>query len=262
MAEKSTSPLNTYIEDIKLWQSQKFEPELTSYDLLLKENPVMDIILNAGPSLIIIADMRTSEYVHVTRNCEQLLGYTAEEIRQAGMEHLVNLIHPEDIDDYKEAVKVVWEFLLALPAEKRKYYKTSADFRVKVKAGAYKRVLQQNTPLQTDKAGNIVLLLMVFTDISHLNHQKGVSAAIISTENDGYLVWEARDTQLKKQLTFSRREREIIKLLAEGFSSKQIAETLHLSEYTVSTHRRNMLDKTNLPNARALVNFAISRGMF
>jgi DNA-binding NarL/FixJ family response regulator len=103
---------------------------------------------------------------------------------------------------------------------------------------------------------------MVFTDISHLNHQKGVSAAIISTENDGYLVWEARDTQLKKQLTFSRREREIIKLLAEGFSSKQIAETLHLSEYTVSTHRRNMLDKTNLPNARALVNFAISRGMF
>jgi DNA-binding CsgD family transcriptional regulator len=178
------------------------------------------------------------------------------------MEHVVNLIHPEDIDDYKEAVKVVWEFLLALPAEKRKFYKTSADFRIKVKSGFYKRILQQNTPLQTDKAGNIVLLLMVFTDISHVNTQKGVSAAIISTEKDGYMIWEAKDIQLKQQLTFSRREREIIKLLAEGFSSKQIAETLHLSEYTVSTHRRNMLDKTNLPNARSLVNYAVSRGMF
>ena len=255
MPEKSTQPP-------KIWQSQNFEPELTDYSLLLQDNPVMDMILDAGPSLIIIADMRTSQYVHVTKNCEQILGFTAEEVIQRGMDYALTLIHPEDINDYKEALKVVWEFLLALPPHRRKFYKTSADFRIRTKNGSYKRVLQQNTTFKTDTAGNIVLLLMALTDISYINAQKNVSAAIISTENDGYLVWEAKDTHLKAQIAFSRREREIIKLLAEGYSSRQIAERLHLSEYTVSTHRRNMLDKTNLPNARALINFAISHGMF
>jgi DNA-binding NarL/FixJ family response regulator len=54
----------------------------------------------------------------------------------------------------------------------------------------------------------------------------------------------------------SAREIEILKLVAEGFSSKQVADKLFLSELTVNTHRRNMLKKTNQPNVAALVNYA------
>lgn len=54
----------------------------------------------------------------------------------------------------------------------------------------------------------------------------------------------------------SGREIEILKLVAEGFSSKQVADKLFLSELTVNTHRRNMLKKTNQPNVAALVSFA------
>jgi DNA-binding NarL/FixJ family response regulator len=160
-----------------------------------------------------------------------------------------------------QVTKVVWEFLIALPVSQRKYYKTSLDFRIKNKEEIYKRVLQQNTALQTDRVGNIVLLLMVVSDISHLKKETGISAAIISTKNDGFLVWDASDTHLNSQIAFSRREREIIKLLAEGFSSREVAERLSVSEYTVSTHRRNMLKKTRLSNTRALVRFAINHGM-
>jgi DNA-binding CsgD family transcriptional regulator len=190
-----------------------------------------------------------------------MIGYTADEMLQRGMAYVTSLIHPEDIGDYQKAVKFVWEFLLSLPPARRKYYKTSADFRIRTKSGSYKRLLQQNTTLQTDRAGNILLLLMVLTDISHLKKEQGVSAAIISTENEGYLVWDAKDTHLQNQIAFSKRERELIKLLAEGFSTRQIADMLNLSEHTVSTHRRNMLDKTNLANARALVSYAISHGL-
>ncbi len=261
MILKSTSTPVTYKETPKIWQTQNFEPELSEYYFLFQDNPVMDIILNAGPSLTIISDLRLSKYVYVTKNCEYMLGYTAEEFLQKGMDFGISLIHPEDIDDYNEAIKFVWDFLLSLPPVKRKYYKTSADYRLRTKTGLYKRVLQQNTALQTDKAGNILLMLMVFTDISHVKKESGVSAAIISTENEGYLVWDAKDTQLKNQVAFSKRERQLIKMLAEGFSTKQIAESLSLSEYTVSTHRRNMLDKTKLPNSRALVSYAINHGM-
>jgi DNA-binding CsgD family transcriptional regulator len=263
MIQKSTpgSAPDTHKDILPPWQSQKFDPDLSAYSFPFKDNPAMDVVLNAGPSLTVITDLRLSQYVYVTKNCEQLLGFTADEFLRKGIEFGLSLIHPEDINDYHKALKFVWDFLLALPPAKRKYYKTSADFRIRTRTGIYRRMLQQNTALQTDKSGNILLLLMVLTDISHLKKETGVSAAIISTENEGYLVWDAKDTGLKNQVAFSKRERELIKFLAEGFSTKQIADRLNLSEYTVSTHRRNMLDKTKLPNARALVSYAINHGM-
>lgn len=250
-----------YYETLKLWQSQNFENILSDYYQQLKDNPVLNTILNASSSLTIIMDMRTSEYVYVSNNCLHILGYDAEEVKQNGLKFALSQIHQEDIGIYVNVTKNIWEFLLSLPPLQRKHYKTSVDFRIRNKSGAFIRVMQQNTALETDNKGNITLLLMMLTDISHLKKNNEMTAAIISTENDGYLVWDATDTHLKSQVAFSKREREIIKFLAEGFSTRQIAERLSLSEFTVSTHRRNMLEKTNVQNARALVKYAISHGM-
>jgi DNA-binding NarL/FixJ family response regulator len=57
----------------------------------------------------------------------------------------------------------------------------------------------------------------------------------------------------------SDRELEILQLVADGFSSKQVAEKLYLSEFTVNTHRRNMLRKTNQPNVAGLISMAKQR---
>lgn len=250
-----------YLDILEIWESQNFETGTSDYQTLLQNNPALDIVLNAGPSLTIVMDMRTSRFVYVSKNFIQMLGYPSEEVLAKGLQLILSLIHPDDIKEYMEVTKVVWEFLMALPASQRKYYKTSVDFRIRNKEEVHKRVLQQNTALQTDKGGNIVLLLMVISDISHLKKETGISAAIVSTKHDGFLVWDGSDTQLKSQIAFSRRELEIIKFLAEGFSSREVAERLNVSEFTVSTHRRNMLKKTRLSNTRALVRFAINHGM-
>lgn len=57
----------------------------------------------------------------------------------------------------------------------------------------------------------------------------------------------------------SDRELEILKLVSEGYNSKQIADKIFLSEFTVNTHRRNMLRKTNQPNVAALITLAKQR---
>ena len=56
--------------------------------------------------------------------------------------------------------------------------------------------------------------------------------------------------------TLTRREKEILQLLAKGYTSQEIANTLFLSNYTVDTHRKNMLQKFNVHNTRALVSLA------
>jgi DNA-binding NarL/FixJ family response regulator len=57
------------------------------------------------------------------------------------------------------------------------------------------------------------------------------------------------------------RELEIVKLVAEGYSTKEIAEALVISEKTVERHRANILDKLDMRDRVALTRYAIRRGL-
>ncbi len=57
------------------------------------------------------------------------------------------------------------------------------------------------------------------------------------------------------------REREVLQLLAEGKTSKEIATTLHLSVATVDTHRRQIMDKVDLHSIAELTKYAIREGL-
>jgi DNA-binding NarL/FixJ family response regulator len=63
------------------------------------------------------------------------------------------------------------------------------------------------------------------------------------------------DEQSNGVNALSQREIEIIAFIKKGFSSKEIADALHLSVKTVEVHRYNILKKLNLRNTAALVNF-------
>ena len=56
------------------------------------------------------------------------------------------------------------------------------------------------------------------------------------------------------------REREVVKLIAEGKSSKEIADLLSISARTVDSHRANIMEKLNLKKAADLVKYAIQKG--
>ncbi len=57
------------------------------------------------------------------------------------------------------------------------------------------------------------------------------------------------------------REREVLQLIAEGNSSKKIAEILFISPKTVETHRAHLMEKLNIHNRAGLVKYAIRKGM-
>lgn len=62
--------------------------------------------------------------------------------------------------------------------------------------------------------------------------------------------------------SFSKRETEIVSLLADGLSTQDVADKLFLSYYTVETHRKNLLNKLNLRNTAELIKYAAQLGMF
>ena len=57
------------------------------------------------------------------------------------------------------------------------------------------------------------------------------------------------------------REREILQLIAEGSSNKEVAAALNISPYTVETHRSHILEKLNLHNPAELILYAVRKGI-
>jgi len=63
-----------------------------------------------------------------------------------------------------------------------------------------------------------------------------------------------------KETLFSKREREVLELVAMGFSSKQIAAKLFITEKTVESHRKNMVEKAKVKNTMQLISYAAATG--
>jgi DNA-binding NarL/FixJ family response regulator len=55
------------------------------------------------------------------------------------------------------------------------------------------------------------------------------------------------------------REKEILELIAEGYTNPQIAEKIFLSSFTVDSHRKNLLAKLNVKNTASLIKLAVER---
>jgi two-component system response regulator NreC len=75
----------------------------------------------------------------------------------------------------------------------------------------------------------------------------------------GYL--QLSDWENDEEPSLSPREKEIFRLLAEGYSNKEIAEKLVISPSTVHTHRGNLMDKLGLNNRHELIQYARKRGL-
>lgn len=88
-----------------------------------------------------------------------------------------------------------------------------------------------------------------------------LSPSISKKVIDEYLrhVEEASKPNSYTQLT--DREREVLQLIVEGFSNKEIAEQLHLSVKTVGNHRLNLMEKLDLHNVSDLTKYAIRKGI-
>ena len=94
-----------------------------------------------------------------------------------------------------------------------------------------------------------------------LNGKIYLSPSICGNVINGYLNSAADDKPLSSLNLLTRREKEIIKLIAEGHRSKDIAEQLSISIKTVEKHRSNLMKKLDLHSVSSLTNYAIQNGL-
>jgi len=85
----------------------------------------------------------------------------------------------------------------------------------------------------------------------------GISEKVI----EGYLDGKEDSLAASSWQKLSQREREVLKLIAEGYKNKEIAEDLCISLKTVEKHRANLMKKLDLHNAAVLTVYAVEKGL-
>lgn len=145
------------------------------------------------------------------------------------------------------------KFLKTISPEKHKNYVFTYTFKFRTDCGKTLSLLHRNRYLLS---GEKHQPLVSFGILSKIEHFKTITPVIQTIEhavddgsmNDSELVSKKIYYIEKDTCLFSKRERELLPYLADGMSSKEIADQLSLSEFTIINHRKNMLIKSHSHN--------------
>ncbi|MFZ1613597.1 MAG: response regulator transcription factor [Holophaga sp.] len=135
--------------------------------------------------------------------------------------------------------------VLVLTAHKTEDYVFKA-----LQAGAHGYALKDSTAAELISAVRCVL-----------GGERYLSPAIATTVVAGYLNGKETPTYQSAFDDLSTREREVLKLVAEGYKTREIAEYLCISPKTVEKHRANLMEQLDLHSVSALTTFAIEKGL-
>jgi two-component system NarL family response regulator len=108
--------------------------------------------------------------------------------------------------------------------------------------------------LETDEFEELYAAARVCAE-GGLHFSPGLGESIIRSCREG------RPGQPWEGDPLSQREREVLQLVAEGRSTREIAKSLHLSVKTVETHRRRIMHKLDIHNVAQLTKYAVREGL-
>jgi len=94
-----------------------------------------------------------------------------------------------------------------------------------------------------------------------MKNETFLSPSISRVVVDHYLGTRKSSPKEERFKQLSNREREVFQLIAEGYSTKQIAESLFISTSTVKSHRTKIMEKLEIDNLTQLLHFALQLGL-
>jgi len=208
-------------------------------------------IIDRVPCLIYINEVgkageeRSMKNVFLNKYAIEKTGYGREEADSLGSEYFRKIMHPDDYEIIDESI----DYLMTIGDE----IVYGAPYKCRPKAGDYLWLIGRCRVIRRNSDNTSVQYLNAAVEIS--DKYQGYNQIVDLLKENNRLLNE--NTILK----LTKREREVLKLLAGGNSAKKISHKLNISESTVISHRKNMLKKLNMHSTANLVNFAVENGL-
>jgi len=232
--------------------------ETSELELLREENQrlrqqaaFLEEILNKAPVKLFIDqvdstdDFNSVHNIWMNERSHNFIGYSREEIDRLGNNFIHEVMFPDDMEDVKTAARC-----LRSQPDGHIY---AAYYRVKPRDKEYKRLSFLYSIYKRKPDGTPLQLLNAATEL--------VYPLIVEKQFDDA---QKEIKQLKNQLKIAKitkRELEILKMVTNGATDKEIGQLLFISRRTVQTHRNNLIKKVGVNNTATLVAFAVECGL-
>lgn len=186
--------------------------------------------------LIYDYDSGTISYVHPA--FWKITGYDPQTF---DIQTLREIIHPDDMEYIIKCEEKDITFKNKLSENQLFNYIFSYSYRIKTASDTYITVRQNSQVLELNPHGEI--------SRCYVSHQL-IEEFRTRSEDDYRIYDKAHGSFIEPNtlLKLTKREMEILQLIKEGYNSAEIAEKLCTSKYTIDTHRKNILNKTNSAN--------------
>lgn len=213
-------------------------------------------IFQVGEYFYLVVNVRKSFFEMISPELQHVLGHDPEAF---DVPYFLDIVHPDDLPVMLNFESALEGFFKTIEYSKLFKYKTQYDIRLRKANGKYSRYLNQMLIL--DHTPEDIRTFVVFTDISHLKQETKPSLSFIGMEGEpSYYNVDTENLFRPVRQVLTRREREIIKALANGMSSIEIGDTLNISRFTVDSHRKNMLKKASAKSTNELIKIAFDKG--
>ncbi len=231
-------------------------PDYSFIDIFREQPPENGVQLQLDPSFVFfVYDIRSARYLHLIGAIDTVLGYSKTVLLQKGINFFLSLIDPDDLNVLQDYYALFQSNVEKSSVES--LHSKSLEFRIKHATGKW--IWLESNLLYLSKRKNV---LGILKDINvwkrkeefygkwikeFLSHSGGL------LESDHPDPSEMRMEMLKSNLRVSLREKEVLHLVADGYSAKQIADKLHISTHTAINHRKNLISKFQVKNTAELI---------
>lgn len=212
-----------------------------------------------------IGDFSTSKVVAAGGDIEQCTPLHQKDWVGLNVMEIGKMFHPMDIPKMMAFTVFISEFLSQKTQKQRDNIKISMLFRFLAADGRYVwSILQYPKMVYENNFPKYVFCLV--SEYGHLLDKPKCTMYISDSSKKEHTLFYCDEEKVNLKVfnsskELSKREIELIKLLAKGLISKEIAELLGISKNTVENHKQNMFEKTGSRNLAELVAYAHVNGL-
>lgn len=195
-------------------------------------------------SYYFIYDCHVNQISFINTAFETITGYDSHTFT---IEKLIEMIHPDDQPYFFSCEEKGLNFTNNLSFNEHFQYTMGYSYRIRTTNHTYVWVRQQCQALEVNTQGHLTKTLVIHQRILENNFERSI--------NDYRIFDKSRNIYLDAENCYklTKRELQILELIQGGLSSSEIADKLFTSKYTVDTHRKNILKKTNSANFIELI---------
>ena len=223
------------------------------------EDPLMvelEKMMELNNQFFYIGELIQVNIIYTSKRSKQLIGVDPADLN---FYHFFETTHPEDIQRLSlgraKTLKMAHDLFVA----EKGYALLSSNFKMLNPSGDYSEILTQLYFFYSAIPHKSVYLIKIHTNIDWFKKLEHRFHYYLGNDLSNFRYPD--EELLGMGVPFSDREFEIIRLIASGLSSEEIAEKLFLSVHTVNTHRRNILKKTGKANISELIYDLMERGV-